>query len=173
MNELSYPIGKPDLRDQLEPAERRALIAEIAALPTALRQAVAGLSEEDCDRPYRPGGWTIRQVVHHLFDSHGNSLFRFKFALTEDNPTIKAYPEELWAELADSKAPVAPALDLVELLHKKWVALLEALGDDDWQRPLTHPVLGRLTLDRMLCLYAWHGRHHVAHVTSVRAREGF
>jgi uncharacterized damage-inducible protein DinB len=157
-----------------EPAWRAARIAEIDAAPAALRAAVAGLSEEQLATPYRPGGWTVRQVVHHLPDSHANAYVRFKLALTEDNPTIKPYLEARWAELPDNAGtPVEVSLGLLEALHRRWVVLLRGMGPEDFARPLTHPEKGRLSLDQMLALYAWHGRHHVAHVTSLTERMGW
>jgi uncharacterized damage-inducible protein DinB len=174
MTDPRYPIGKPDLKPELSDAERRDAIESIAATPAALRAAVAGLTEEQLDTPYREGGWTVRQVVHHVPDSHLNAYTRFKLALTEDEPTIKPYAEDRWAELEDSRTtPIEVSLTLLETLHRRWDELLRSLGPDDFQCTLQHPDMGRLTLDQMLCLYSWHGRHHVAHVTELRAREGW
>ncbi|HEV2205893.1 MAG TPA: bacillithiol transferase BstA [Candidatus Acidoferrales bacterium] len=171
--DLRYPIGKfqgvPDPSD----SQRRGFIAAIAEAPAKLRQAVAGLNEQQLDTPYRPGGWTVRQVVHHLPDSHMNSFVRFKLALTEDEPTIKAYDEALWAKLADAKSPIEPSLALLENLHTRWITLLESLSPSDWRRTLRHPEMGVMTLDAVLQIYAWHGRHHVAHITSLRERNGW
>jgi uncharacterized damage-inducible protein DinB len=170
--ELRYPVGK--FRPEAEPTleHRAAWIGEIAALPGQLRTAVAGLTPEQWDTPYRPGGWTVRQVVHHLPDSHLNAYTRFKLALTEAEPTIKPYDEAKWAELPDaSTTPPEVSLALLEALHQRWVALLRALTPENFARTLRHPEQGRvLTLDAMLALYAWHGRHHVAHITVVRER---
>jgi len=136
-----------------------------------LRAAVAGLRPEQLDTPYRPGGWTVRQVVHHVPDSHMNSYMRFKLALTEDEPTIKPYDEKLWAELADTPAtPVEVSLTLLESMHDRWVRLLRSLQDAHFERQFRHPELGVVRLDRNLALYAWHGKHHVAHITSLRER---
>jgi uncharacterized damage-inducible protein DinB len=136
-----------------------------------LRAAVRGLSETQLDTEYRPGGWTVRQVVHHMPDSHLNSYVRFKLALTEDEPTIKPYAEDRWAELADSKAtPVEVSLTLLDSLHDRWVRLLRPLGEEEWKRTFRHPSLGPMTLEKTLALYAWHGRHHVAHITELRKR---
>jgi len=174
MTDPRYPIGKPDLKPELSDAERRDAIESIAATPAALRAAVAGLTEEQLDTPYREGGWTVRQVVHHVPDSHLNAYTRFKLALTEDEPTIKPYAEDRWAELEDSRTtPIEVSLTLLETLHRRWDELLRSLGPDDFECALQHPDMGRLTLDQMLCLYSWHGRHHVAHVTELRAREGW
>jgi uncharacterized damage-inducible protein DinB len=172
--DLRYPIGNYEPRASLTRAERENAIAQIAATPKRLRDAVAGLSRQQFDTPYRPGGWTVRQVVHHVPDSHLNSYVRFKLALTENEPTIKPYEEALWAELADSReTPVEVSLALLEALHHRWDVLLRSLRPDDFARRLRHPERGAMTLDDMVGLYAWHGRHHVAHITSLREREGW
>lgn len=172
--DLSYPIGKYEHKASLTPAERETAIAQIAAAPKCLRDAVAGLSHQQFDTPYRPGGWTVRQVVHHVPDSHLNSYVRFKLALTENEPTIRPYDEALWAKLQDSRdTPVEVSLSLLESLHHRWEVLLRSLGPEDFSRRLRHPVQGPMTLDDMLGSYAWHGRHHVAHITSLRDREGW
>ncbi|HKS66816.1 MAG TPA: bacillithiol transferase BstA [Candidatus Acidoferrales bacterium] len=171
--DLRYPIGKFHKAAGITEPQRRELISQIADAPAKLRAAVAGLDERQLDTPYRPGGWTVRQVVHHVPDSHMNSFVRFKLALTEDVPTIKTYEEALWAELADAKEPIEPSLVLLENLHKRWLVLLNSLSAAGWQRKLRHPEMGILTLDELLQLYAWHGRHHVAHITSLRERNGW
>jgi hypothetical protein len=172
--DLSYPIGKYEHKASLTPAERETAIAQIAAAPKCLRDAVAGLSHQQFDTPYRPGGWTVRQVVHHVPDSHLNSYVRFKLALTENEPTIRPYDEALWAKLQDSRdTPVEVSLTLLESLHNRWEVLLRSLGPEDFSRRLRHPAQGPMTLDDMLGAYAWHGRHHVAHITSLRSREGW
>jgi hypothetical protein len=172
--DLSYPIGKYEHKASLTPAERETAIAQIAAAPKCLRDAVAGLSHQQFDTPYRPGGWTVRQVVHHVPDSHLNSYIRFKLALTENEPTIRPYDEALWAKLQDSRdTPVEVSLSLLESLHHRWEVLLRSLGPEDFSRRLRHPAQGPMTLDDMLGSYAWHGRHHVAHITSLRSREGW
>ncbi len=174
MTDLRFPIGKFTFEGEITEEARRKLIEEIAAAPAQLRAAVAGLSEEQLDTPYRPGGWTIRQVVHHVPDSHLNSYVRFKLALTEDEPTIKPYDEKRWAELEDVRAtPVEVSLTLLESLHRRWVLLLRSLGPADFARKFRHPELGVVTLERNVALYAWHGRHHVAHITSLRQRMGW
>ena len=174
MDDLRYPIGKFAFASAPSPEQRRAWIRWIADAPSQLRQAVSGLSDSQLDTPYRPDGWTLRQVVHHVPDSHLNAYVRFKLALTEDNPTIKPYAEARWAELADTKTtPVEVSLTLLEAVHHRLNEVLRSLGSEDFQRPLTHPDMGRLTLDQMLGLYSWHGRHHVAHVTELRKRMGW
>jgi uncharacterized damage-inducible protein DinB len=174
MSDLAYPIGKFAWSGPGSAADRARRIAEIAAAPAALRDAVAGLSEAQLETPYRPGGWTVRQVAHHVPDSHVNAYVRFKLAVTEDIPTIKPYDEAAWAELADVKAvPVATSLALLEAVHERWVAFLRSLGEADWARNFNHPELGVVSLERNLALYAWHGRHHVAHVTALRERMGW
>jgi uncharacterized damage-inducible protein DinB len=172
--DLSYPIGKFDWHITVTPEMRPGLIAEIAAAPRAFRQAVAGLDDAQLDTPYRPGGWTVRQVVHHLADSHMNSYIRCRLALTEDEPTIKPYFEAKWAELHDARtAPVAVSLELLEALHERWANLLQCLTDRDYSRTFRHPERGVMRLDTNLALYAWHCRHHTAHIVNLRAREGW
>jgi hypothetical protein len=174
MNDLRYPVGPFEMPAGVTPEMRRQWISEIAAAPAAMRAALAGLSEAQLDTPYRPGGWTVRQVAHHVSDSHLNSYVRFRLALTEECPTIRPYDEERWAELPDAKSgPVELSLELLETLHRRWEALLETLTEADCARPLVHPAVGRRNIDWLLALYAWHGRHHVAHVTELRRREGW
>jgi len=174
MNDLRYPIGKFSYDGPLTEDRKQAFLDDIARAPANLRAAVKGLSDAQLDTPYRPGGWTVRQVVHHVPDSHLNSYMRFKLALTEDEPTIKPYAEDRWAELADTKAtPIDVSLTLLESLHDRWVRLLRSLGPEDWKRTFRHPELGTMTLERTLALYAWHGRHHVTHITGLREREGW
>src|SRR5437868_15550516 len=171
--DLSYPIGKYDHKESLTPIERENAIAQIAAAPKCLRDAVAGLSHQQFDTPYRPGGWTVRQVVHHVPDSHLNAYVRFKLALTEDEPTIKPYHEDRWAELQESRtAPIEISLALLESLHQRWVLVLRAIKPEDWKRAFRHPELGVVSLEKNVALYSWHGRHHVAHITSLRERMG-
>ena len=173
--DLRDPIGAFEFTGASDPAARRDRISRIAAAPALLRSAVAGLSDSQLDTSYRPGGWTVRQVVHHVPDSHINGYTRFKLALTEGNPAIKPYQEALWAELSDGRVgPVAPSLDLLEMLHRRWLLVLEALVADDWSRGYVHPHQRRqITLDEGLALYAWHGEHHAAHITSLRRRMGW
>jgi uncharacterized damage-inducible protein DinB len=154
--------------------QRQRYINEIGATPYNLRNAVEGLSHQQLETPYRPGGWTLRQVVHHLADSHMNSYMRFKLALTEESPIIKPYHEDKWAELFDARvAPIESSLSLLESLHDRWVLLLRTLTPADFGRTFQHPERGTMTLARTLCLYAWHGRHHVAHITLLRERMGW
>jgi uncharacterized damage-inducible protein DinB len=172
MDDLRYPVGKLTYDSDVTPGKRTAWIRQIAETPAALRAAVRGLADAQLDLPYRPGGWSVRQVVHHVPDSHMNAFVRFKLALTEPNPTIKPYNEAEWAKLADVKlTPVETSLDILDALHRRWVLLLESMQPEDFARPLMHPENGPMTLDRLLQMYAWHGRHHVAHITSVRQRE--
>jgi uncharacterized damage-inducible protein DinB len=172
--DLRYPTGHLVYPERpFTPEERRARIAVIAATPERLREAVAGLSEAQLDTPYRPGGWTVRQVVHHVPDSHANAYVRFKLALTEDEPAIRPYQEALWAQLPDSAAPPELSLRLLEALHERWVRMLTALTPEQWARTYRHPESGVHTLDGLLAVYSWHGPHHVAHVTSLRRREGW
>jgi uncharacterized damage-inducible protein DinB len=172
--DLRYPIGEYVPKAALTAAERAEAIAQIAATPKRLRDAVADLSQQQFDTPYRPGGWTVRQVVHHIPDSHLNSYVRFKLALTENEPTIKPYGEALWANLQDSRdTPVEISLTLLEALHHRWDVLLRSLRPEDFSRRLRHPASGTMTLDNMVNHYAWHGRHHVAHINSLREREGW
>jgi hypothetical protein len=172
--DLRYPVGKFTFPDTVSPEERAKFIAEIADTPANLRAAVAGLSDGQLETPYRPDGWTLRQVVHHVPDSHLNSYCRFRLALTEDQPAIKAYAEDRWAELSDARSgPVEVSLRLLEYLHSRWVALLRSLSESDWKRTFRHSDLGLVRLDQNAALYAWHGRHHVAHITSLRERMGW
>jgi uncharacterized damage-inducible protein DinB len=169
-----YPTGTFTFDPDITPEKRRTSIAAIRGTPAALRAAVRGLSEAQVNTPYRDGGWTVRQVVHHLPESHMNAFTRFKLALTEDNPTIKPYEEDRWVRLGDiPRTPLETSLALLDALHERWVTLLDSMTDEDFRRPLVHPQMGPMTLDRMLQLYAWHGPHHVAHVTSLRARHGW
>ena len=168
---LTYPIGNFDREDATSRSEH---IKTIAELPSKLTAAVAGLSDEQLDTPYRPDGWTLRQTVHHLADSHANSIIRFKLALTEDEaPTIRPYYEERWAELGDSKLPVDVSLQMIDAIHTRWLSLLHSMTDDDFQREFVHPETGKWELEKALALYAWHSRHHTAHITSTRERNSW
>ena len=150
------------------------MIEEISVVPMRMREAISGLTPAQLDTPYREGGWTLRQVVHHVPDSHLNAYIRFKLGLTEDMPTIKPYDEARWAELADThETPVKTSLAMLEALHDRWVRLLKSMKAADFQRRITHPENGVMTLDAMLGDYEWHGRHHVAHITSARERNGW
>ena len=173
MSDLRYPVG-PFIPATSTPETRNECIRQIAQAPAAIRQALQGLSEHQLDTPYRPGGWTVRQVLHHVPDSHMNAYCRFKFALTEQNPAIKAYDEAAWARVADTaRTPPDVSLALLDALHRRWVVLLESLEAGDFARTLQHPEKGTVSLDWMLQLYAWHGRHHAAHITELRKREGW
>lgn len=170
---LSYPIGKFD-SSSINPNRRSEYVQTISELPAKLREAVNGLSEGQLDTPYRPGGWTVRQTIHHVADSHMNSLIRFKLALTEDEiPTIKPYYEDRWAELADSKVAIDVSLNLIDGLHRRWAALLNSMSDENFNKKFKHPETGEWTLDGALALYAWHSKHHTAHITKLRERENW
>ena len=174
MADSSYPIGKFSFPQSSTGEQRQQWIRDIGAAPALLRAAVSGLNETQLDTPYRPGGWTVRQVVHHVPESHMNSYIRFKLALTEDVPVIKPYDEALWAKLPDTAAaPIGASLALFEALHLRWLALLHGMSDSDFNRAFRHPELGLVRLDQNLALYAWHGQHHVAHITSLRERMGW
>ena len=169
--DLRYPIGEFDYNYDSSPVARRERIATIADLPASVAAAVAGLDDAKLDTPYRADGWTVRQTVHHIADSHSNSLTRFKLALTEDEtPTIKPYFEDRWAELGDSKLPVDVSLRLVDAIHTRWVALLNSMTETDFEKKFIHPETGEWTLEGALALYAWHSRHHTAHITRLRDR---
>jgi len=171
MEDLRYPIGKFRFEGPLSEAQKSQLVDDIAQAPGLLRNAVKGLSAAQLDTPYRPEGWTVRQVAHHVPDSHLNAYTRFKLALTEDEPTIKPYAEDRWAKLGDVAAtPVEVSLALLESLHDRWVRLLRSLKPEEWKRSFRHPELGAVSLEKNLALYAWHGKHHVAHVTRLRER---
>jgi uncharacterized damage-inducible protein DinB len=169
-DDLRYPVGRFRPPAASLPGLRAAHIETLRLLPERLRAAVAGLNESQLDTPYREGGWTVRQVVHHYADSHANSFIRFKLALTEDWPTIKPYDEAAWARLPDSRLPIDNSLDFMDALHARWVALLQSMSEDDFQKGFVHPERGRMTLGNNLALYEWHSRHHVAHITSRRQR---
>ena len=178
MEDLRYPIGKfawvaPENDEEM--AKRRAQAIEaLATLPTNFSRAVDGLTPEQLDTPYRPEGWTVRQLVHHVPDSHANAYVRFKLALTEYEPAIKTYKEDMWAKLPDTATtPTEVSLQLLSALHTRWVTLLRAMDSSDFARTLRHPEMGVLDLNRMLALYAWHSEHHTAHITKLRERMGW
>jgi len=174
MSDPRYPIGKFSYEGPLTEQQKQTCLNQIAEAPAKLRAAVQGLTNAQLDTPYRDGGWTVRQVVHHVPDSHMNSFIRCKLALTEDEPTIKAYDEAQWAKLGDVPGtPVETSLCLLDCLHQRWMVLLRSLGAADWKKTFRHPEAGTLTLEKNLALYAWHGRHHVAHITGLRERQGW
>lgn len=174
MSDLRYPIGKFHYEGSPSEDQKQKFIADIAQTPANLRAAVLGLSEQQLDAPYRPEGWTVRQVTHHIPDSHLNAYVRFKLALTEDEPTIKPYAEDKWAQLADTQTtPVEVSLTLLDSLHTRWVNLLHSLKEEDWKRTFRHPEMGAMNLEKTLALYSWHGRHHVAHVSTLRERNAW
>lgn len=168
--DLSYPIGKFDKIFEVTPELKREFINEIAALPIKLKNSVKDLSDEQLNTPYRLEGWTVRQTIHHIADSHLNSIIRFKLALTEDAPTIRPYYEDRWAKLDDSFLPIDSSMKIIEGLHERWTTLLNSMTDEEFQRKLTHPDSGEWTLEEFLGLYAWHGKHHTAHITKLRER---
>jgi uncharacterized damage-inducible protein DinB len=169
-----YPIGKWTRAAAIDTHQRRELIQQIAAAPAGVRDAVRGLDDAKLDTPYRPEGWTPRQIVHHVADSHMNAYTRFKLGVTEDNPTIKPYDEKTWAETVDSRTcPVDVSLAIIDNVHRRWVQFLESLDDAAFARTIQHPDRGPMTLDDLLQLYAWHGRHHAAHITGLRERSGW
>jgi uncharacterized damage-inducible protein DinB len=174
VTDLQFPIGRFKLEGTPTDDDIRQAIDDIAKAPANFCAAVEGLSQEQLDTPYRPGGWTVRQVVHHVPDSHLNSYCRLKLALTEDEPTIKPYHEDRWAELVDSRtAPIEVSLAMLGSLHERWVLLLNSLTPAEFARTFRHPDIGVLTLAKNVCLYAWHGRHHAAHITSLRNLKGW
>ena len=174
MSDIRYPIGTFQAPASLTAEDRVTLIGQIEDAPRALRDATRGLTAAQLNRPYRDGGWTVRQVVHHLADSHMNAYIRFKLAVTKDQPAITAYDENLWAQLADaSGADVDWSLRLLEALHGRWVMFLRSLDAAQFDRSFRHPERGLVSLDWTLALYAWHGRHHTAHITALRDREGW
>ena len=171
MTDPRFPIGKFHFDGSQTEEQKSKLIDQIAHAPASLRAIVKDLSPQQLDTPYRDGGWTVRQVVHHVPDSHLNAYTRFKLALTEDEPTIKPYAEDRWAELADTRStPIEISLAMLESLHDRWVRLLRSLRPQDWKRAFRHPELGLVSLEKNLSLYAWHGRHHVAHISELRKR---
>lgn len=175
MADLRFPIGKFAVTGEITPARREGWIAEITEAPALLRAAIHGLTEEQFETPYRPDGWSVRQVVHHIPDSHFNAYTRFKWALTEDNPTIKPYEQARWAMLPDvATTQVGVSLMLLEALHRRWVNLLKGMDETQWTRTYFHPEQQQTTrLDEVLALYAWHGKHHVAHINSLTERMGW
>jgi uncharacterized damage-inducible protein DinB len=174
MQDQRFPAGKFSFPPPATPDQRAQWIAEIAEAPSKLRAAVAGLGADQFDTPYRDGGWTVRQVVHHVPESHMNAYIRFKLALTEDEPVVKPYDEAAWARLADvGLTPIETSLALLDALHDRFVRVLRMLDEPSWSRTFRHPELGLVRLDGNLALYAWHGRHHVAHITALRERMGW
>ena len=174
MTDPRYPIGKFSYDGTLSAGQKQQFLNDIEQAPGQLSAAVKGLTAAQLDTPYRDGGWTVRQLAHHVPDSHMNAYVRFKLALTEDEPTIKPYAENLWAQLGDvSATPVETSLCLLNCLHTRWMKLLRAMTAEQWKRTMRHPEQGVMTLERVLALYAWHGRHHVAHVTTLRESKGW
>ena len=168
-----YPIGKYERPDTITPEDRLHAVASLAEMPEHLRNAVEGLNSSQLNTPYRESGWTVRQLVHHIADSHMNAYIRVRLALTEDWPTIKPYDEQAWATLHDSAAPIEWSLELIESLHARWVMMLQSLSDEQWHRGYRHPESGPMTVEEAALTYAWHSRHHVAHITRLRATGGW
>ena len=172
--DLRYPIGRYQPPEPITAETRAQWIATLQSLPARLREATGGLDDWQLDTPYRPDGWTVRQLLHHIADSHLNSYARFRLALTEDSPLVKPYSEKAWAELPDAKhAPAGLSLQLLEALHARWVILLSSLSDADFARTFNHAERGPMRLDWALGLYAWHSNHHLAHITALRKRENW
>ena len=171
--DLRYPIGEFDKSIEVTPELRAEFIQTIKNLPLEIAAAIEDLSDAQLDTAYRPEGWTVRQTVHHVADSHINSLCRFKLALTEESPTIRPYYEDRWARLADSFLPIDVSLKIIEGIHERWTILLESMTDADFRKPLVHPDTGAWTIEKFLALYAWHSRHHTAHITKLRERSGW
>jgi hypothetical protein len=171
MESLKFPIGPFSFQAPSTPEQRKQWIAELTEAPAKFRDAVAGLNEQQLNTPYRDGGWTVRQVIHHVPDSHLNAYIRFKLALTESDPIIKPYDEAAWAELSDTRdTPIEVSLVMLETLHTRWVRLMDAMSDVDFVKQFRHPERGAVTLEMNLALYAWHSKHHAAHITSLRER---
>jgi hypothetical protein len=174
MDDPRYPIGKFSFDGTLTDKQKAQFLDDIEQIPAWMEEAVRGLSEKQLDTPYRDGGWTVRQLVHHMPDSHVNSYVRFKLALTEDQPTIRPYMEDRWAELPEAKsAPIGMSQAFLRSLHSRWILMLRALQPADWKRTFHHPDNGLMNLEKSLALYAWHGRHHVAHITRLREKLGW
>jgi hypothetical protein len=172
--DLRYPVGRPPKLDVVTSADLNSSLAELETAPKRLEDVVSGLKAEQLDTTYRPGGWTVRQVVHHLADSHMNSYCRFRMALTEETPAILAYQEGAWAELSDAKGgPIEPSLAILRGVHERWTALLRSLQDEEWKRSFWHPERGASRLDHSTVLYAWHCRHHISHIERLRERQGW
>ncbi len=171
--DLRFPIGNFDSSREVTPELRKEFIQTIADLPEKIIKAIKDLNDEQLDTEYRPEGWTVRQTVHHVADSHLNSYCRFKLALTEENPTIRPYFEDRWAELADSELPVDVSLKIIEGIHERWKVMLDSMSEEDFKRKLNHPESGEWTLEKMLGLYDWHSKHHTAHITKLRERNNW
>lgn len=172
--DLKYPIGNFNPPQEITPDKRNGFIQTIQELPGKFRDAIAGLNDEQLRTPYRPGGWTVSQVVHHVADSHINSFCRFKLGLSEETPTIKPYDEAAWAEMDDaSDAPVELSLNIIDGVHARWAMLLKSMSDTDFERKINHPERGEMTLNDLLALYGWHSKHHTAHITALRDRNGW
>ena len=174
MTDPRYPIGKFSAREKYSINEIQSFIDKIAALPEQIENALAGLNTSQLDTPYRDGGWTVRQVIHHVADSHSNAYIRFKWALTEQTPLIKAYNEKAWAQTPEVTSPPSLSINLLHALHQKWIVLLKCMSFEEFQREIIHPETGKhISLAQMAGTYAWHGEHHTAHITSLRQRQNW
>ncbi len=171
--DLRFPIGKRVPRDSHTAASRAAALATVRDTPAKIRAAVNGLTDSQMDTPYRPGGWTVRQLVHHMADSHMNAYIRTRLALTEDNPPIKPYDEAAWAELADKSCPIEPSLNIIDAVHLRWMAIFNSMTPEQFARTMFHPEHGKISIDALVEIYAWHGPHHTAHATELRKRNGW
>lgn len=172
MEELRYPIGRYEKKTSVSPRDVAKWIDEIEALPTDLRAAVSGLTDDQLDTPYRDGGWTVRQLIHHIADSHLNAYIRFKLGLTEDTPSIKPYQQDDWAKLPDSEMPIAVSLDMLESIHKRWVKVLKSMDGEQLNREIYQPEYDKIiVLKSFIGNYAWHGKHHLAHITNLKKRK--
>ncbi|HXQ97589.1 MAG TPA: putative metal-dependent hydrolase [Candidatus Limnocylindrales bacterium] len=172
--DLRYPVGKWEKKGPFTPTERKQMIDSVEATPNRFRSAVAGLNDKQLDTPYRHGGWTVRQTVHHVADSHMNAYIRFRLGVTEAEPTVKPYDEKQWADLLDARtAPVDISLEIIDGIHRRWAILLHSVREIDFNRAVRHPENGVMSLDDVLALYEWHGRHHAAHITALRTRNGW
>jgi hypothetical protein len=173
LDDLRYPIGRFTPPASFDIAFRAAHITDLRLLPGSLQAAVSGLNHAQLDTPYREDGWSVRQLVHHVADSHANAYIRTKLALTEEWPTVKPYDQDAWAQLADSKLPIDGSIAMISAIHERWVAVLESLSDSEFQRGYNHPENGRQNLAMVLAIYAWHSRHHTAHITGLRSRQNW
>ncbi|MDZ7716483.1 MAG: putative metal-dependent hydrolase [Balneolaceae bacterium] len=173
IEKLRYPIGTFSFDESAGSQQIDEWISDIDRLPESLAKAVTSLSEDQLNTPYREGGWTIRQVVHHLADSHMNALIRTKLLLTEDKPTIKPFDEQLWAKLRDNELPVEASLNIIQGVHRRWVRVLEFVEKEEWDKPLHHPENGDMTLKHLTAMYAWHGNHHLAHITNLKDQKNW
>jgi uncharacterized damage-inducible protein DinB len=173
VEKLKYPIGKFQFEESPNHKVLTQWIDDIASLPIRLIDSIIRLSGEQLNTPYRKNGWTVRQVIHHIADSHANAIIRTKLLLTEDEPTIKPFSEKKWSELNDNELSIEPSLQIIKGVHKRWAHLLKNINADDWERTLNHPEAGKMNLKELTGMYAWHGNHHLAHITSLKERKNW